>query len=106
MAVFDRILNIVRKIPKGRVATYGQIAALAGVPRAARTVGWALHGLGDEIESVPWYRVINREGRISTTCLDHTAEQQGHILSREGVSVEQRDGNFWVELKKFQWRPR
>jgi methylated-DNA-protein-cysteine methyltransferase-like protein len=105
MNFFSRITLLVQKIPKGQVATYGQIAALAGNPRASRMVGWALHSLPEKkLETVPWHRVINREGRISTTCLDHTAELQALLLKKEGIRVELKDGNYYADLKKYLWR--
>jgi methylated-DNA-protein-cysteine methyltransferase related protein len=106
MSIFDEFISRVRAIPRGKVATYGQIAALAGHPRSARMVGWALHNLSEKnLEHVPWHRVINRQGRISTTCLDHTAEQQAWLLKKEGIRVELNDGNYFVDLKKYLWRP-
>ncbi len=62
---FDRVYVLVRRIPRGRVATYGQVAALLGVPRGARAVGWALRGIGGRAASVPWHRVVGQAGRIS-----------------------------------------
>jgi methylated-DNA-protein-cysteine methyltransferase-like protein len=62
---FDRVYALVRRIPRGRVATYGQVAALLGVPRGARAVGWALRGIGAREASVPWHRVVGQAGRIS-----------------------------------------
>jgi O-6-methylguanine DNA methyltransferase len=61
---WERIYDVVRRIPKGRVATYGQVAALAGLPRHARQVGYALHVL-PESSKVPWHRVINAKGEVS-----------------------------------------
>ena len=104
MNFFKKIISIVKKIPRGRVATYGQIAALAGSPRGARTVGWALHGLPEkELQKVPWHRVINREGRVSTTCMDHPGEQQAMLLKNERIAVKYKDGNYFVDLKKYLW---
>jgi len=62
---FDRVYALVRRIPRGRVATYGQVAALLGVARGARAVGWALRGIGVRAASVPWHRVVGHHGRIS-----------------------------------------
>jgi methylated-DNA-protein-cysteine methyltransferase-like protein len=65
-AFFPRVYALVRRVPKGRVVTYGQVAALLGVPRGARAVGWALRGLDPRRErSVPWHRVVGQGGRIS-----------------------------------------
>ncbi|HLC44732.1 MAG: hypothetical protein A2722_00385 [Candidatus Doudnabacteria bacterium RIFCSPHIGHO2_01_FULL_50_11] len=105
MFTFDQFITQVKRVPRGRVATYGQIAALAGAPRAARMVGWALHQLGSEIDSVPWHRVVNREGRISTTCMDHPADYQAHLLRQEKVAVSEQGSNHFIDLKKYLWRP-
>lgn len=102
---FERVYKVVKKIPRGRVASYGQIAVLTGFPRAARMVGWALHQIPEsQIAGIPWHRVVNREGRLSTTCLDHTAEDQAWLLKKEGILVEYRDGNYYVELKRYLWK--
>lgn len=103
--LFERIYYIVRKIPQGKVATYGQIAALAGSPRGARMVGWALHIL-EHHRKIPWQRVINREGRISTTCEEHSKNLQKALLEAEGIKVRERDGNYWIDLKKYLWQLR
>jgi len=81
---YHRIYRVVGKIPKGRVATYGLVARLAGRPGAARTVGWALSALPEE-NDVPWWRVINAAGRISLAAHDHNAVLQRALLLREGV---------------------
>jgi methylated-DNA-protein-cysteine methyltransferase-like protein len=83
-AFYRRIYRMVRHIPKGRVATYGVIARLAGRPGAARTVGWALSALDDDAD-VPWWRVVNAAGRISLSPQDHAAVVQRALLLREGV---------------------
>lgn len=105
MTTFNqRVFVMVRKIPKGRVATYGQIAALIGTPRAAQAVGWALHSLDAKPDqTVPWQRVINRLGFISTTCLEHTVDEQAWKLQREGVKVIKRDKMWWVDLQEYLW---
>lgn len=103
---FALVYQLTKHIPRGRVATYGQIAALLGSPRAARMVGWALHILPpDKLQTVPWHRVINREGRISTTCADHTCSQQARLLKKEKVTVTMRHGNYFVDLHTYLWRP-
>ena len=80
---YHRIYRVVRHIPRGRVATYGVVARLAGRPGAARTVGWALSALPEDTD-VPWWRVINAAGRISLSS-DHSAVLQRALLLREGV---------------------
>lgn len=102
---YQKIYQIVKKIPKGKVATYGQIAALAGSPRAARIVGYALHII-PENSNIPWQRVINRQGIISTTCHIHPPTLQRDILTSEGVAVKNNKGVFQIDLKKYLWWPK
>lgn len=98
---FDRVYAVVRKIPRGKVASYGQIAALLGHPQAARTVGWALNALRDsDIEDVPWQRVINSQGRISISRVDLGADLQRALLEEEGVEFNSRG---YVDLNRFGW---
>lgn len=94
------VLNWVRAIPAGKVATYGQIAALAGSPLAARQVGMVLRGLR-EPEAVPWHRVVNAAGGLSTYKLGY-GELQRALLEREGVQVS-ADGR--LELRRYRWQP-
>ena len=71
------VYRVVRRIPCGQVATYGQVAAMAGMPRAARQVGWALNAL-DAGDDVPWHRVINAKGEVSTRG-EREIEGQGRV---------------------------
>ncbi|MBI2984161.1 MAG: methylated-DNA--[protein]-cysteine S-methyltransferase [Candidatus Kerfeldbacteria bacterium] len=102
--LYFRIYNMVRRVPRGRVATYGQIAALIGSPRSARVVGWALRALEPDTK-VPWQRVINKDGMISIENMHTPKSVQVELLRREGVEVAERQGNFWVELNHYLWRP-
>jgi len=97
-----KIYAVVSRIPKGRVATYGQVAAEAGLPRRARLVGYALRVLPDDT-SVPWHRVVNAQGRISPRgdVLGHE-ELQAHLLRREGVRLPAGGA---ISLARYQWRP-
>ncbi|MBI3115573.1 MAG: MGMT family protein [Candidatus Kerfeldbacteria bacterium] len=97
-----RVYGKVRQIPKGRVATYGQVAALLGAPRASRQVGWALNRLKPNTK-VPWQRVLNREGRITIQNARATKDLQAALLRAEGVMVDFREDNYWVDLRRFQW---
>jgi methylated-DNA-protein-cysteine methyltransferase related protein len=99
--VFARILATVRRVPRGRVATYGQIARVAGLPRHARHVGWALHALPAH-SSVPWHRVLNARGAISLRGADGAADTQRLRLEREGVRF---GASGRVSLKQFGWVP-
>jgi methylated-DNA-protein-cysteine methyltransferase-like protein len=98
--MFEQIYEVIRRIPPGRVATYGQIARLAGIPHEARTVGWALRGL-PEGSDVPWQRVINAQGRISFRPGSEGAALQQAMLEDEGI-VFDRDGR--VNLKVYGWQ--
>ena len=86
LSLYERIYRAVRRIPRGRVATYGDIADLAGVPGRARQVGYALHALPAG-STVPWHRVINRTGRISLPPEAGGLEQRFRLLA-EGVRVD------------------
>jgi methylated-DNA-protein-cysteine methyltransferase related protein len=94
----ERVLEIVRAIPTGHVLTYGQVAALADTPRAARQVGRILYHYG---RSVPWQRVINYYGGLSTYKVG-SGELQRVLLEEEGFSFRP-DGT--VDLGQYQWRP-
>lgn len=96
-----RVLRLVRRIPRGRVATYGQIAALAGHPGAARACGRVLRTTHDEPE-LPWQRVINSQGRVSTGGDAQRPLLQRTLLEAEGV-VFSRSGR--CALKRFRWEP-
>ncbi len=98
--LYFRIYGAVRRIPKGKVATYGQIAAMIQAPRSARIVGWALRALKPE-SRIPWHRVLNKDGMISIENMRTPKSLQAELLKQEGVTVDFRDGNFWVDLKKF-----
>jgi methylated-DNA-protein-cysteine methyltransferase-like protein len=104
MSSFDEIIQLVRSIPRGRVASYGQIAAAAGKPRGARLTAWALHALeGQDLARTPWWRVVNRKGVISTTCEEHTSLLQKQLLEKEGVEVQKVDGAWQIDLHTFGW---
>jgi methylated-DNA-protein-cysteine methyltransferase-like protein len=96
---YREIYAIVRRVPRGRVATYGLIARLAGIPRHARRVGYALAALRED--GVPWHRVVNAKGEISLRPTAGYAEQRG-LLEREGVVF---DAEGRIDLARFQWRP-
>ena len=98
---FEQVYTLVRQIPRGKVASYGQIAALISTPRAARIVGFAMRKAPND---VPWQRVISSSGRISIQNVIHPAEEQAALLRREGVDVEEKRGAWFADLKKFGWR--
>jgi methylated-DNA-protein-cysteine methyltransferase-like protein len=97
-SAYERIYAVVRRIPRGRVCTYGRVAELAGNPGAARQVGYALHAL-PEHTTVPWHRVINAQGRISLR-RDGPELEQRFRLEAEGVAFDQGGR---VSLQRFGW---
>ena len=99
---YQRIYNVVRRIPKGRVATYGQVASLAGLAGQARQVGYALHAL-PQGTAVPWHRVINATGRISRRSVAGAELIQAQLLAREGVRLNPLGK---IALSRFGWHPR
>jgi methylated-DNA-protein-cysteine methyltransferase-like protein len=96
---FEQVYEVVRRIPPGRVATYGQIARILGTPRAARTVGWALRAL-PEGSDVPWQRVINARGTISFVSRSQGAAIQRVLLADEGIVFDEQGR---VDLKVYGW---
>ena len=100
-STFEKIYEVVRKIPKGCVATYGQIAALAGNPRWARVVGYALH-VNPEPGIIQCHRVVNREGRTTPAFAFGGEDIQKKLLEDEGITFDP-DGS--VNLDKFIWKP-
>jgi methylated-DNA-protein-cysteine methyltransferase related protein len=94
-----RIHDVVSRIPRGRVATYGQVARLARLPGQARLVGYALHALPAG-KTIPWQRVVNAQGAISLR--GEHATRQRRLLEREGVRFDSRGR---IPLASFQWRP-
>jgi methylated-DNA-protein-cysteine methyltransferase-like protein len=96
---FEQVYRLVRQVPRGRVTSYGAIARTLGHPRAARTVGWALHSL-PEGSDVPWHRVINSQGRISAAGREPWADLQRALLEAEGVEFDQRGAVDW---ERFGW---
>ena len=99
---YDRVYAVVRRIPRGRVATYGQVAQLAGLAGHARQVGYALHALGAE-SPLPWHRVINARGGVSPRSLPGWERVQRELLEREGIRFDHRG---CVALDRYRWRPR
>jgi methylated-DNA-protein-cysteine methyltransferase related protein len=93
-----RVYAILRNVPRGKVVTYGQLALLAGNPRAARQVGWIAHAGGPDL---PWQRVVNRFGGLAT---GYRGGRRGHgqDLRADGVRVR---ADFTVDLDKYQWWP-
>ena len=102
---YEKVYFVVRRIPKGKVTSYGRIAEMLSAPRAARAVGYALNALGDKKDNpayadVPWQRVINSQGRISIVNRENSASLQAELLREEGVIVSD---DLRIDLDKFLW---
>jgi len=96
---YQRIYQMVRRIPRGKVATYGQIAHLARLPGHARQVGYALGALKDG-DGIPWHRVVNAKGEISFRDYPGYEQDQRHLLEKEGIRF---DAKKRIPLKRYQW---
>ena len=97
----ERVYALVRRVPRGRVVSYGGVAALLGHPRAARGVGRALNALPDDTE-VPWWRVVNRNGEVSIRGVLHGAARQHQLLASERVRFDRLGRIDW---RKYGWQP-
>ena len=96
-----RIHAVVRRIPRGKVATYGQVAALAGFPRHARQVGYAMRDL-PQGSDLPWHRVLNARGEVSPRAAVGWEDVQRDLLEQEGVELVRER----VDLARHGWKPR
>jgi methylated-DNA-protein-cysteine methyltransferase-like protein len=98
---YDKVYTLVKKIPKGKITTYGRIANLLGAPRAVRAVGYALNSLKkSQVNEIPWQRVINSKGEISFKGDAYRANLQRKLLEQEGI-IFNIVGQ--VDFKKFGW---
>ena len=102
MNFFQTVYGIVKKIPKGKVATYGQIAALAGNKRMSRQVGWALH-VNPAQGEIPCHRVVMKDGSLSSAFAFGGINMQKAMLENEGVAVGE---DFKVDMQKYRWDAR
>ena len=101
MSFFENVYEAVQLIPRGKVATYGQIARMIGAPRSSRAVGYALHA-NPRPGVIPCHRVVNREGRLAPAFAFGGPEIQAQLLESEGVEVGE---DFTVDLEKYLWQP-
>ena len=100
MSIYDLIYEVVKRIPRGKVATYGQVAEIAGLPRQARLVGYALHNL-KEGSDIPWQRVINSKGGISNYGDPEWTKYHRSLLESEGINFS---ANNRINLKIYGWQ--
>lgn len=100
-STYERIYTCVRQIPKGKVATYGQIAALCNMPGQARLVGYALYRVDMDHSDIPWHRVINAKGEVSESPFRNGTDYlQRSLLEQEGIEFSP---NGKVNLRMYQW---
>lgn len=99
MSFYDTVYDMVKKIPDGKVATYGQIAKLAGSPRASRAVGYALH-FNPYPKEIPCHRVVNRYGGLAKSFAFGGIDMHKHMLETEGIII---NNDYTVDLKTYQW---
>ncbi|NLZ25254.1 MAG: MGMT family protein [Clostridiales bacterium] len=97
MSFYDRVYEVVKMIPKGKVATYGQIARALGSPKASRAVGYALH-FNPSPGAIPCHRVVRRDGRLASAFAFGGEEAQKELLEKEGVFVSD---DFFVDLSRY-----
>lgn len=98
----QKVIKAIKSIPKGQVATYGQIAAMTGSPRSARLVGSILRKNPDRL---PWHRVANKKGEISIVNIEFPAELQKELLEKESVEIKKINNIISVDLDKYLWNP-
>lgn len=97
----ESVVKIVKLVPTGRVVSYGQVALYCGIPRAARQVGWILNRIENNTR-IPWWRVVNNEGRISIKGSKHSANDQKEKLLKEGVKVL---SDLTFDIEKYRFKP-
>lgn len=100
--LYERIYAVVRRIPRGKVATYGQVGELAGLARQPRLVGYALRAL-PTTDDAPWHRVINARGMVSKRADPNEEDFQRFLLTAEGIEFDEHGR---IALTRYQWRPR
>jgi methylated-DNA-protein-cysteine methyltransferase related protein len=102
---YEQVYAVVARIPRGKVTSYGRIAAMLGQPQAARAVGYALNALKDRrndgrFQNIPWQRVVNSQGRISIVNREYGANMQADLLRAEGVVVNEA---LQIDLAVYLW---
>jgi methylated-DNA-protein-cysteine methyltransferase-like protein len=100
--LYQRIYQVVRQIPQGKVATYGQVAELAGIFGHARQVGYALYRVAPDSD-VPWHRVVNAQGKISRSQFRRGSDAlQSELLKVEGIAFDPEEQ---IDLRQYLWQP-
>jgi len=97
----QRVIKFIQKVPRGKVVSYGQVAAFAGSPRSARQVGGVLKSVDVTTNAIPWWRVINSQGFLSIKGnWTATKELQRNLLKKEGIKV---DKDYKLDINKYRW---
>ncbi|MCL2234537.1 MAG: MGMT family protein [Firmicutes bacterium] len=99
--MFKEFYEVVKSIPKGKVASYGLVAHLAGFHRCARHVGWALHSNPDP-DNIPCHRVVKKDGSLSEAFAFGGIHRHAELLKEDGIEIS---SNMKVDMKKFEWKP-
>lgn len=103
---YAKIYTVVAAIPVGKVCTYGQVAEMAELPRAARQVGYALSALRGKQHQIPWHRVVNAKGEISVREESGRENLQQSLLEAEGVEfLRAANGVYRIDLQQYRWQP-
>ena len=98
----QRVINFIKKVPKGKVVSYGQVASAAGSPRAARQVGAILRALDPSQGKIPWWRVLNNKGIISIKGnWTATKEIQRQLLAKEGIKITE---DFSLDMERYRYK--
>jgi len=95
-----QVIAVIKKVPKGKVATYKQVAALSGKPHAVRAIAWILHS-SSKAHKLPWQRILNAQGKISFPPTTLNYKKQKSLLQKEGVQFLE---NGRIDLAKYQWK--
>jgi len=102
LSFFEKVYQVARQIPKGKVTTYGDIAAFLGAKKSARMVGWAMNGAHSQEKPVPAQRVVNRNGMLSGKAHFATPTLMQELLEQEGIAIE---NDTIVDFKNKLWKP-
>jgi|SRR3989344_2418574 len=97
----SQVYEVVKTIPIGKVMSYGQVALYIGLPRAAQQVGWTLNRM-KAVEEIPWWRVVNNQGRVSIKNFRHSAIEQRNLLRKEGIKITE---DFDFDIEKYRFIP-
>ncbi|HUD20864.1 MAG TPA: MGMT family protein [Candidatus Saccharimonadales bacterium] len=102
MPFAEKVREIIRQVPRGKISTYGTIAALAGSPRSALFVGQILRRSGGDL---PWWRIVGKDGFITISNIEVPAELQVELLKSEGVKIKKTKTLYQADYPAYRWQP-